>query len=230
MMMTLMRRCRKIYASANSFVELHHVVIYCLVIMIVGFLTFMESFATPCHNLNPSLTNKGVNTWRHVEDQSGLTDDQLLQYLYYNETQTADLWNVTGAVACIVICIPAVLDTILDLLPTKVMNLFYSDERPQWKPISTEILRFTHLERLIMVAGIIINPIQTINLAFSPTTESASNMIMLRKEAHLLAVCAMIIITFKPYLSSLLSALVYPESLPCSFYSFSLYYHLLLSL
>ena len=77
-----------------------------------------------------------------------MNDDQLLQYMYYEELQS-DLWNVTGAVACIVICIPAILDTILDLLPTSVMNLFYSDARPQWKQLSSGILRFTHLERMV---------------------------------------------------------------------------------
>ena len=192
----MMRRFQKLYAATNSFVEINHVSIYCSVIAIVAFLTFMESFATPCQAINPSVTNKGANTWRQVEAQSGMSDDQTLQYLYYEELQTPDVWNVTGAVACIVICIPAMLDTILDLLPNWVMNLFYSDERPQWKSISNEILRFTHLERLIMVAGIIINPIQTINLAYSPPIVTTSNTIIVRKGAHLLAVRASIITAF----------------------------------
>jgi len=93
-------------------------------------------------------------------------DDLVLQGLYQSRF-SPDLWNVAAAVACIVISIPPVIDTVTDALPPWLTTTYIY--RPRMQPLSKEVFRFTHLERMIFVVSTVVNPVA--NLVYASSTQ-----------------------------------------------------------
>jgi hypothetical protein len=142
--------------------------------------------AMPCHSMPfwpPRETKWRTDDFKY--DDTMISDDEVLQYLYSFELMV-DEYNIAGAVACICIVIPMFLDTLIDSLPPWVLNVVYTDERPQFKPVSDEILRFTHLERLIFIAGIALNPIGLLYVNMNlPPGDPMDNPLAYRYAQHI---------------------------------------------
>ena len=169
----------------DTYVGLHYFQLFIGLLVATTIVSFSSVYTISCEMHSKSgLFGYGPNQYHSPDfdpttELGGINDDGVLQYVYSKELLT-DVYNVAGAVASIVICIPAVADTFIDAMPFYIIDQLYKDDRHRIKPVSNEILRFTHFERFLFVVGIVINPLLILYIAANPPTNYSSNHIPYR--------------------------------------------------
>ena len=96
----------------------------------------------------------------------GLGTDDLVTTGTNQGVLQSNLQSFGTAIACVVVCVPSFIDTLLDMLPSNIFSFCYNDRRPVLKLRKAEIIRMTHFERILFIVGIWMIPAAEFQNAF----------------------------------------------------------------
>ena len=173
---------RQFYKKLNGFIVRHHVALSVSILLISTVLS-----AIPLYLGNAAgQRNHGVAQLMGIGNaddsqrlQFSIVDDQV-QMQMDSHLLSTDVCNIAAAVASIVVVLPSIVDTAIDALPESFIHLFYNDGRPRLKPFSSEIIRFTHLERCLFIISVIMNPIAVLVVAARPPVDFVDHVFLYR--------------------------------------------------
>ena len=173
---------RQFYKKLNGLLIHHHVVLFLTILLVSTLLSVIPLYYgnTIGQRNHGAAQLMGISNADDSERlRFNIVDDQV-EIQMDNHGLNPDAYNVAAAVASIVVVLPSIVDTFIDSLPESFVHIFYNDGRPRLKPFTTDIIRFTHLERCLFFIGVVMYPIAMLATAARHFPDFGDNVSLYR--------------------------------------------------